>query len=162
MRLGEWRIEESSQLLHLSTPNTEKRTPFEDPDITKTPITGIAVDPNSALTLQSDDRGVLVLGSSAGEINDATYQRLDAEEIDYPSVKKNGVQVLTVEDILDGGDIQLDDYQRLDAAEITYPGVVVEPQVGGVSFQVKRIDGTDLIKATTTEDENVLTYEKTL
>ncbi len=115
-RGGKWYVEESSQLLALTT------TTLRDSEAEKIPVHGITVDPSSPLSQNITDEGVLVLGAEDyPEVPDVSdYQRLDADEIDYPMVLKNGVQVLTVEDILDGGDIQLDDYQRKDDPNPTY------------------------------------------
>ena len=109
LRSGLWRVEESSQLLHVADATT-----FDDDAARKKIVHGVAVEPNSSITMDVNDDGVLVVGG--------------------------------------GGD----------GDSPIFKSLTIEPDQPGDSFTAKRLDGTDLMKVLTTEDENVLTYEKTL
>ena len=57
LRSGLWRVEESSQLLHVANATT-----FDDDAAIKKIVHGVALDPNSAVTMGVNDDGVLVIG----------------------------------------------------------------------------------------------------
>lgn len=150
-----WIVEESSQTIHLAN-----ATSFDDNQGVFSVVHGIRTDDDSNLVSHVDENGVMVLSNTPQDMSE--YQRLDAEEINYPSILKNGSQVLTIDDILEGGDINLDGYQRLDAESINYPAVEITPTETGKALRVKNLDGTDLLSAFTSDSTSNVEYLKTL
>lgn len=59
LRSGLWRVEESSQLLHVANSTT-----FDGDGAEKQIVHGLAADPSSLITMEVNDQGVLVVGAS--------------------------------------------------------------------------------------------------
>ena len=64
LRSGLWRVEESSQLLHVADATT-----FDDDAALKKIVHGVAVDPDSLITMNVNDDGVLVIGGGVVDDN---------------------------------------------------------------------------------------------
>ncbi len=77
LRDGDWRVEESSQLLHI-----ENSTTFDGESALTQIVHGVAVDPNSTLTMQVNDEGVLVVGGGGG-VNGNYVEKYKRADLDY-------------------------------------------------------------------------------
>lgn len=73
LRSGLWRVEESSQLLHVADATT-----FDDYSARKKIVHGVAVEPNSSITMDVNDDGVLVVGGG-GDGDSPTFKSLTIE-----------------------------------------------------------------------------------
>ena len=73
LRSGLWRVEESSQLLHVANATT-----FDDDAAIKKIVHGVALDPNSAITMDVNDDGVLVIGGG-GVSDEPTFKRVNID-----------------------------------------------------------------------------------
>lgn len=79
LRSGAWRVEESSQLLHVSNATT-----FDDDAARKKIVHGVALGSNSSVTMDVNDDGVLVIGGG-GETPDLSgyVQKYKRADLDY-------------------------------------------------------------------------------
>lgn len=87
LRSGDWRVEESSQLLHI-----QNSTTFDDDAARKRIIHGVAVDPNSSITMTVNDDGVLVVGggSDTPTPDDTYIKKYTRAETEYVQIAYQG------------------------------------------------------------------------
>ncbi len=84
LRDGDWRVEESSQLLHI-----QNSTTFDDDAALKQIVHGVAVDPNSSLTMQVNEDGVLIVGGGGG-VNGNYVEKYKRADLDYVQMAYQG------------------------------------------------------------------------